>query len=189
MELAAVGEGRDKDKQEVGQQQQRPPPLPAPSSAFSFISHNIDLVGASALPASQPPTRPEVRGRRRDMGTVGKPQPGDFTCEMWHCCVEKLRSESFLQLRGKTAFGPAASNNTGLHGTKGTKDRKLAAAFTPGHTGRCENFTVYTGTKTAARQSENQSATSKSSPSDDGSARSVHQVAPCRQREINNSPR
>lgn len=134
-----MGEGRDKDKQEVGQQQQRPPPLPAPSSAFSFISHNIDLVGASALPASQPPTRPEVRGRRRDMGMVGKPQPGDFTCEMWHCCVEKLRSESFPSCEGRRrSYGPVASNNTGLHGTKGTKDRKLAAAFTPGHTGRCE---------------------------------------------------
>lgn len=123
------------------------------------------------------------------MAMVGRPQPGEFTCEMWHCCVEKLRSESFFQLRRKTAFGPVASDNTGLHGTNGTKDRKLAAAFTPGHTGRCEDFTVDNGTRTAARQSEKQSATSKRSPSDDGSARSVHQVAPCRQREINNAPR
>lgn len=70
--------------------------------SISFISQNIDLAGASAPPASQPPTHPEVRGRRGDIGMVGKPQLGDFTCEMWHFCVEKLRSESFFQLRGKT---------------------------------------------------------------------------------------
>lgn len=119
--------------------------------SISFISQNIDLAGASAPPARQPPTHPEVRGRRGDIGMVGKPQLWDFTCEMWHFCVETLRSESFFQLRGKTVFifckeassaalrtaqpPPATPVCPVCRGPRGKKDRKFAAAFTPGHTG------------------------------------------------------